>query len=163
MVKQTRIPHEIFKHILSYKDPTRQVGIKGGIKTDSARAWPINVADEMKRLNKWGDSREYMIEGQLYYDRDPPIEQYHCFNSFEWEITIWKSEQLNSCGYFDGQLGGWGKRINSFSKIKETPNYSDLVAKCPDTIAEMSMQREACGDEELFVHNYKKHMSGSNK
>ena len=30
-------------------------------------------------------------------------------------------------------------------------------------LVELSMQCEACGDEELFVHNYKKHTSGSNK
>ena len=38
----TYIPHGVFKHILSFKDPTQQVGVKGGIKTDSARAMPLN-------------------------------------------------------------------------------------------------------------------------
>ena len=34
------IPRDVFKHILSFKDPTKQVGVKGGIQTDSARAMP---------------------------------------------------------------------------------------------------------------------------
>ena len=29
------IPHDVFKHILSFKDPTKQVGVKGGIKAPS--------------------------------------------------------------------------------------------------------------------------------
>ena len=33
-----RIPHAVFNHILSFKDPTQQVGVRGGIQTDSARA-----------------------------------------------------------------------------------------------------------------------------
>ena len=39
-VSMMRCPHDIFRHILSFKDPTRQVGVKGGIKTDSASAMP---------------------------------------------------------------------------------------------------------------------------
>ena len=34
------LPHDVFGLILSFKDPTRQVGVKGGIKTDSASAMP---------------------------------------------------------------------------------------------------------------------------
>ena len=34
------LPHTLFKHILSFKDPTQQVGVRGGIQTDSARAMP---------------------------------------------------------------------------------------------------------------------------
>ena len=50
MVKQTRIPHEIFKHILSYKDPRYEAALRGK-KTDSAHAMPFNVYDEVDRLD----------------------------------------------------------------------------------------------------------------
>ena len=40
MAFQKTLPHDVERHILSFKDPTRQVGVKGGIKTDSASAMP---------------------------------------------------------------------------------------------------------------------------
>ena len=104
-----------------------------------------------------------MIEGQLYYDRDPPTEQYHCFNSIEWEIVIWEGEQVRPGDYVDGKPGGWGKRVKSFGELVKSSYDPDEVVKCPRTLKKLSLQCEACGDEELFVHNYKKHMSGSNK
>ena len=54
MVKQTRhLPHDIFKHILSYKDPRYEAALSG-IKTDSASAWPLNYDDEMDRSGEIG-------------------------------------------------------------------------------------------------------------
>ena len=36
------IPRYVLNHILSFKDATKQVGVKGGIKTDSAQCMPID-------------------------------------------------------------------------------------------------------------------------
>ena len=37
------LPLDVFRHILSFKDPTRQVGVRGGIQTASARMLPPYV------------------------------------------------------------------------------------------------------------------------
>ena len=61
-----RFPHDVFRLILSFKDPTQQVGVKGGIKTDSASAMPLHVNDELDRLGmRYTMVTSCMIEGKL--------------------------------------------------------------------------------------------------
>ena len=134
-----RVSHDVFRHMLSYKDPTRQVGIKGGIKTDSASAWPINVDDELALLQIWHIG-QIMVEGKLYYSR----EEHRNFT----HICIWKGVRalFGADGIVDGQPGGDYKRIKSFKLHSR------------DNLRPPSLQCEACGPD-LTLYDY---IPGSN-
>ena len=142
MAFQKTLPLDIARHILSFKDPTRQVGVKGGIKTDSASAMPINVYDESARLGVYaGCVGNCMVEGKMYYSR---VEG-QAYSILQTDITIWQGAEA---GYFDrnrivdGQPGGSGKRIKSF-KVQ-----SHDYLRPP---SELWLQCEACGpDLELY-------------
>ena len=148
------IPHAVFRHILGFKDPTQQVGVRRGIKTDSASAMPLCVHAEMNRL----DVEDYepvtacMVQDKLYYSRT--MESYTA--SYNWvcedsdpqgdgEIKIWRGMRSTSryrSSFVDGQLGGDGKIIKRF------------VVTSRDNLrqpSELWLQCEACGaDLELY-------------
>ena len=56
------IPNDVFRHILTFKDPTKQVGVKGGIKTGSAQCMPYyefgsyNLDEMEEELFIWNKS-----------------------------------------------------------------------------------------------------------
>ena len=58
------INHEVFKLILSFKDPTKQVGVKGGIQTDSAKHVFVEKP-RSERLNK-KTGPEHYVESPHY-------------------------------------------------------------------------------------------------
>ena len=147
MAFQKTLPFDVFRHILSFKDPTRQVGVKGGIKTDSASAMPINVED----LGVYAGSGaralvSVMVEGKMYYSRDEAqVYSSQVYSYLFAHISIWRGTQASwhaDNRIVDGQPGGRGKCIKSF-KVQ----YHDYL-RPP---SELWLQCEACGpDLELY-------------
>ena len=132
------IPHDVFKHILSFKDPTKQVGVKGGIKTDSARAMPLNedLRDDaifpLPLNTMWiknGSENIYHGEGQTKFVlREPDC------GAFKY-IFIWQEDLY----------------ANDFDTRPCThqPGFQDFLVKPP---SDLWLQCEACGpDLELYA------------
>ena len=131
------LPHDVFRLILSFKDPTRQVGVKGGIKTDSARAMPIERGAETRRLNAQLNWDRILVEGKLYFVRLQSmgwIEHTHYF--------IFRGKRATSREGEDIEGQGGSELIKEF---KLTSNDRRPPA------SELWLQCEACGPD-LFVH-----------
>ena len=157
MAFQKTLPDDVERRILSFKDPTRQVGVKGGIKTDSASAMPINVEDEAHRLgvivDTWRVTTSCMVKDRLYYSREEYGDVLNLGLEPRVLITIWRGEHYRS-RYVDGQPGGGGRCIKNFKvspiTVKGDPYYDeeDLQDR---KLRRMSRQCEACGpDLELY-------------
>ena len=139
------LPHDVFKHILSFKDPTKQVGVKGGIKTDSARAMPWNedLIDHPQEamfplpLNamwiKNHSERIYHGEGQTKFVLHYP--EYEDFHYITIEEVYWPDFHL----YVD------------FDTLPCT-QQSDLNDWLVKPASDLWLQCEACGpDLELYA------------
>ena len=126
------IPHDVFKHILSFKDPTKQVGVKGGIKTDSAQCMPI---DNSSYCGPRADAPLFMhIMGtSVHYGRGQGVFR-----------PNWKYE------------GRWGCSISIYSADNTVDIVFDTTRCClPDGLvkppSELWLQCEPCGpDLELY-------------
>ena len=132
------LPHTLFTHILSYKDP-RYEKARSGIKTDVARTMPLNVDDELRRLGMGSALVKHcMIKGKMYYKRiEYPCDYGH--------LQIWRGTALDTiytgC-YVDGQPGGDGEPVRYF-------NLSSCYYRRPPS--ELWLQCDACGpDLELY-------------
>ena len=152
MVKQTRIPHEIFKHILSYKDPRyEKVRAPGDpfLKSPS-RVW--YTVNEFKRQKE--------VPLTIFRQRD---------ESEGYGYNPWITLGVRNNPYWRGYNYRHFKAREGIRDIEmrmDPDMYiirGDADKTCPRKLAEMSMQCEACGDEDLFVHDYARHMAVSNK
>ena len=125
------IPHDVFKHILGFKDPTKQVGVKGGIKTDSAQCMPI---DESSYFGARADAALFILNlgTSVHYGKGQGVFR----PNFKHE--------------------GYGRQINIYSEDDTVDIVFDTARCClPDGLvkppSELWWQCEPCGpDLELY-------------
>ena len=93
MAESRRIPHDVFRYILSFKDPTKQVGVKGGVQTDSATCVPVDFEyppvlgkiyyGRRWRRDFWGSYCEFIdLWAYVYPNNIISAEWQSCFKSF---------------------------------------------------------------------------------
>ena len=124
------LPFDVFRHILSFKDPTRQVGVKGGIKTDSASAMPpyFDPRDVSPVWALWPDG-VVMTRRDMYYTSRGR-------RSF---LFIWDTDEVGDLAQRYPWDGTMVQEFEMSSKPLERPP------------SELWLQCESCGpDLELY-------------
>ena len=120
------IPHDVLKHILSFKDPTKQVGAKGGIKAPSCVWYTWNQRLSAPRgaiILDYGPKRE--LVNVLYKEYSRGVMHVKRFSLLKTRSRYW----LRS----------------------DDDRDSEADETCPTRLVEMSLQCEACGpDLELY-------------
>ena len=120
------------RYILTFKDPTKQVGVKGGIKTDSARAMPFNAEINLEDLrDPWAGNTLFIdnMGTSVHYGRGQAVFR-----------PNWKKE-------------GYGCQINIYSADLTVDIVFDTTRCClPNPPKrDLWMQCESCGpDLELY-------------
>ena len=147
MAFQKKLPLDIMRYILTFKDPTKQVGVKGGIKTDSARAMPLhadlidNIHQEaifpLPRKTMWinnGSEHIYHGEGQTkFVPHEPDCEGFN---------YIYIEQEYHR--HFDLYYNAFDTR-----PCTQNPGYADHLIK---PHSDLWLQCEACGpDLELYA------------
>ena len=131
MAFQKKMPLDIMRYILTFKDPTKQVGVKGGIKTDSAQCMPI---DESSYFGARADAALFILNlgTSVHYGKGQGVFHPNCKNE------------------------GYGREIFIYSADDTVDIVFDTTRCClPDGLvkppSELWLQCEPCGpDLELY-------------
>ena len=129
------IPHDVFKHILSFKDPTKQVGVKGGIKAPSC-VWYT-----------W-KQRHSAPTGAIIRKRSVDV-----VRTFKKVTSEWQ-DHFAPEGFERGKVFSLWKTSSRYwlnDNYDRNPWDSEADETCPTRIGELSEQCEPCGpDLELY-------------
>ena len=125
------IPHDVFKHILSFKDPTKQVGVKGGIKAPSCVFYTWK-----ERHSAPTDAMilKYCTDNVRVYKKDVP----------EWQGS-WAPPGFEILKRFS--LWETGSRYWLNNDYDRDPYDWDVDETFPTRIGKLSMQCEPCGPD----------------
>ena len=148
-----RVPHDIFRHILSFKDPRYEKVMAPG---DGFGKTPTRV---------WHTRREYIGRADGVC-RTPAIVRYDDGCSLLPVVKIVVYKRYEEWWHDHEQ---YPFRVNRGINMLErsiNPDLYDYDGRadecCFRTHAEMSLQCEACGPD-LFVHDYARQMHATNK
>ena len=142
------IPHDVFRHILRYKDP-RYEKVRAGVKADSARALPPLYGTILKIILSF--RAQHVLTLPLY-----PMTGYTRFvmTRHEWPtktlLCIWDTDDIHTIVHQD-EL--------DCEPIQEYVLNSDPLERPP---SELWLQCKACGPD-LFVYDYARQMAATNK
>ena len=120
------LPHEVFKHILSFKDPARQVGVKGGVQAPSCvwytwkERWTAPVGGLILKYRQDGLTvnvykKSKNVRGRTFFLR---------IRRFSLETVRFNDRMMND--YME-------------------PHNSDVDGTCSTRICELALQCEPCG------------------
>ena len=130
-----RLPHDIFKHVLSFKDPRYERVMNG----NPYMATPTRVF--FTKDEACGANNPTLFRHHDETDLSPYVDVHFYINEI-------------------GEYGSWFSPMqfirhleNSMNPIIDSDDEADDVIKCSNKVAKMSMQCEACGpDLELYHH-----------
>ena len=131
------IPHDVFKHILSFKDPTKQVGVKGGIKAPSCVWYTWNqrrLAPRGAIILKYSDDRLFFSPTSWIDNQALHVYEKHGWRDHLKYFALWKT------------------RSRYWHRDDDRALLSEADETCPTRLVEMSLQCEAC-EPDLELYN----------
>ena len=125
------LPHDVFRRMLSFKDP-RYEKVRSGASKPCWRPWS----------RRFEEPRNFKVCGHyIEFDEYP-----------EFRVYGVQDKRFHSAKAVEDLED----RLDGLYWMGETPTNR------PPTLAQLSLQCEACGDD-LFVHDYSRHVAATNK